>query len=26
VRVTVGTPEANDALIDLARRFAGTNR
>lgn len=23
VRVTVGTPEANDALIDLARRFAG---
>jgi len=26
VRVTVGTREANDALIDLARRFAGANR
>ncbi|WP_405994788.1 aminotransferase class I/II-fold pyridoxal phosphate-dependent enzyme [Streptomyces sp. NBC_00986] len=23
VRVTVGTPEANDAVIELARRFAG---
>jgi histidinol-phosphate aminotransferase len=26
VRVTVGTREANDALIDLARRFAGANQ
>lgn len=26
VRVTVGTREANDALIDLARRFAGADR
>jgi histidinol-phosphate aminotransferase len=26
VRVTVGTPEANDVLIDLARRFAAANR